>query len=120
MDKRPLISVVSPVYGCSTNLIELYLRLKESISKITEDFEIILVNDASPDDAWNTIVALCEKDERVKGLNLSRNFGQHYAITAGLELSYGEWIVVMDCDLQDRPEEIPNLYNKAMEGYDMV
>jgi glycosyltransferase involved in cell wall biosynthesis len=120
MNKNPLISVVSPVYGCSTNLIELYVRLKESISTITEDFEIILVNDASPDDAWNTIVALCEKDERVKGLNLSRNFGQHYAITAGLEYAKGEWVVVMDCDLQDRPEEIPNLYNKAMEGYDSV
>ena len=66
------------------------------------------------------IVELAKKDKRVKGINLSRNFGQHYAITAGLDHCSGEWIVVMDCDLQDRPEEIPNLYNKAMEGWDIV
>ena len=120
MEKPVHISVVSPVYRADKIVQELVKQVKENLLTITEDFEIILVNDASPDDAWNTIVALCEKDNRVKGLNLSRNFGQHYAITAGLEHSYGEWIVVMDCDLQDRPEEIPNLYNKAMEGYDMV
>ena len=56
----------------------------------------------------------------MKGVNLSRNFGQHYAITAGLHYAKGEWVVVMDCDLQDRPEEIPTLYQKAMEGYDSV
>lgn len=56
----------------------------------------------------------------VKGINLSRNFGQHYAITAGLHYAKGDYVVVMDCDLQDRPEEIPNLYNKAQEGYDIV
>ena len=119
-EKNPFISVVSPVYGCSTSLVELYMRLTESLKKISETYEIILVNDASPDGAWEVIVKLCEKDSRVKGLNLSRNFGQHHAITAGLEFAKGEWIVVMDCDLQDRPEEILNLYNKAIEGYDMV
>jgi dolichol-phosphate mannosyltransferase len=61
-----------------------------------------------------------KKDKRVKGINLSRNFGQHYAITAGLSYAKGEWVVVMDCDLQDRPDEIPNLYKKAMEGWDIV
>ena len=66
------------------------------------------------------MVAECEKDKRVKGINLSRNFGQHYAITAGLHYAKGEWVVVMDCDLQDRPDEIPNLYKKAQEGYYIV
>lgn len=99
---------------------ELVRRISESVSPITEHYEIILVNDASPDNSWNVIRAECEKDSRVKGINLSRNFGQHYAITAGLSYAKGEWVVVMDCDLQDRPEEIPNLYNKAIEGYDSV
>ena len=63
---------------------------------------------------------LCQKDQRVKGIELARNFGQMKAILAGLDYATGDWIVVMDCDLQDRPEEILNLYNKAMEGYDVV
>jgi len=78
------------------------------------------VNDASPDASWSVIEHECAQDKRVKGINLSRNFGQHYAITAGLHYAKGEWVVVMDCDLQDRPEEIPALYQKALEGYDIV
>lgn len=99
---------------------ELVLRNVESVSTITEDYEIILVNDASPDNSWEEIVKQCALNPKVKGINLSRNFGQHYAITAGLHYAKGDWVVVMDCDLQDRPEEIPNLYKKAMEGYDIV
>jgi polyisoprenyl-phosphate glycosyltransferase len=114
------ISVVSPVYKCSTCLVELCLRLVKTLEAISENFEIILVNDNSPDDSWGTIVSLSQKDKRVKGIKLSRNFGQHYAITAGLDHCSGEWIVVMDCDLQDQPEEIVKLYNKALEGYDVV
>ena len=99
---------------------ELVRRNIEALRQITDDFEIILVNDASPDDTWEVICSECAKDQRVKGINLSRNFGQHYAISAGLANVSGEWIVVMDCDLQDRPEEIPNLYAKALEGWDIV
>lgn len=120
VNKPPLISVVSPVYGCKNCLYELYSRLKETLEKITTDFEIILVNDASPDNAWETIVELAQKDSRVKGINFSRNFGQHYAITAGLEHCSGEWVVVMDCDLQDQPEEIIKFHNKLKENYDVV
>lgn len=101
-------------------LDELVSRIEESVSTITEDFEIILVNDQSPDNSWKVIQSICAVDKKVKGVNLSRNFGQHYAITAGLSKSTGEWVVVMDCDLQDRPEEISNLYCKALEGYDSV
>ena len=79
-----------------------------------------MVNDASPDNSWHKIALECEKDVRVKGIDLSRNFGQHYAITAGLSYAKGDWVVVMDCDLQDRPDEIPNLYRKAQEGWDSV
>ena len=116
----PKISVVSPVYGCCGSLNDLYTRLKDTLSTITEDFEIIFVNDASPDNAWHTIKELVAQDDRVKGINLSRNFGQHKAIAAGLAHTQGDWVVVMDCDLQDRPEEIVKLYNKAQEGYDAV
>lgn len=114
------ISVVIPVYGCGGSLHSLYERLEKSLTLITNNFEIILVNDASPDCAWKTIKDLAQKDNRVKGINLSRNFGQHYAISAGLDHANGEWVVVMDCDLQDQPEEILKLYNKAQEGYDVV
>ncbi len=114
------ISVVIPVYGCKELLAELYLRLSGVLPKVSENYEIILVNDCSPDDSWNAISELCKKDRMVKGVNLSRNFGQHAAITAGLQASKGRWVVVMDCDLQDRPEEIPNLFQKADQGFDMV
>jgi polyisoprenyl-phosphate glycosyltransferase len=114
------ISVVSPVYRAESIVSELVKQVKEQLLPITEDFEIILINDASPDNSWVEIEKETAKDKRVKGLNLSRNFGQHYAITAGLNFAKGEWIVVMDCDLQDRPDEIPNLYHKALEGYDSV
>lgn len=117
---QPLISIVSPVYRAEKIVDKLVERISEEVSKITENFEIILVEDGSPDNSWEAIERNCQKDNRVKGIKLSRNFGQHYAITAGLDNCKGEWVVVMDCDLQDRPEEIINLYNKALEGYDVV
>ena len=114
------ISVVTPIYGCCSTLHELYTRLDTALSNISENYEIIMVNDGSPDSAWPTIQQLAYEDERVKGINLSRNFGQHYAITAGLDFARGDWVVVMDCDLQDQPEELIKLYQKAQEGYDIV
>lgn len=114
------ISIVSPVYKGEKMLDELVTRIEAAIKSSTEDYEIILVNDCSPDDSWTKMKEICAKDKKVKGINLSRNFGQHYAITAGLTASTGEWVIVMDCDLQDRPEEIPNLYQKSQEGYDTV
>jgi len=120
MTEKPIISVVSPVYRGERMLSELVRRTVAAVSGITDAFEIILVNDASPDGSWREIVEQCSKDSRVKGIDLSRNFGQHYAISAGLSYVTGEWVVVMDCDLQDRPEEIPRLYAKAQEGYDIV
>jgi len=120
MNSKPHISVVSPVYQAGKIVSELVRQLHESLSAITGDYEIVLVNDASPDNSWAAVAAECGKDRRVKGVNLSRNFGQHYAITAGLRYAKGEWVVVMDCDLQDRPDEIPNLYRKALEGWDIV
>ena len=116
----PLLSIVSPIYKGEHMLDELVARIETAVIKITDSYEIILVNDCSPDNSWDKIKEICTKEKKVKGLNLSRNFGQHYAITAGLKEAKGEWVVIMDCDLQDRPEEIPNLYKKAQEGYDTV
>ena len=120
MQVKPHISIVSPVYHGEKMVAELVRRNVESVCSITDNYEIILVNDASPDNSWAEIVKQCSVNPKVKGINLSRNFGQHYAITAGLHFAGGEWVIVMDCDLQDRPEEIPNLYKKAMEGFDIV
>ena len=114
------ISVIIPIYGCANSLNELYKRLVATLIKITDNFEIIMVDDSSLDNAWNIIESLSLRDNRVKGISLSRNFGQHYAITAGLDYTNSEWIVVMDCDLQDRPEDIIKLYNRAMDGYKIV
>lgn len=116
----PEISVVIPVYKAEDCLAELYRRLSLALSGISEDFEIVLVEDCGGDRSWPMIIELNRKDPRVKGIQFSRNFGQHYGITAGLDHCSGRWVVVMDCDLQDRPEEIPRLYAKAQEGYDVV
>jgi dolichol-phosphate mannosyltransferase len=120
MKAKPYISVVIPVYGCAVSLSQLNKRLNQTLLNLTDYYEIILVNDASPDNAWSAIKQLTKNDDRIKGINLSRNFGQHYAITAGLDHTAGDWIIVMDCDLQDQPEEILKLYKKAIEGYDIV
>ena len=114
------ISVISPVYNAANVIDKLVSRIENSITSLTNDYEIILINDASLDNSWNCIKDICKRNKKVVGINLSRNFGQHYAITAGLDISKGDWVVVMDCDLQDVPEEIPKLYEKAIQGYDAV
>jgi len=112
----PVISVVSPIFGRELDLQALYDRLVHSLSDITTNFEIIFVNDRSPDDSWEKTLALSQQDPRVRGILLSKNYGQHRAISAGLDHVRGQWCVVMDCDLQDLPEEIPALYNCAIKG----
>ena len=102
----PQISVVIPVYKAEGCLQELYNRLTSSLETITKDYEIILIEDCGGDRSWEMIVKLAETDRRIKGVQFSRNFGQHYGITAGIDLSDGDWTIVMDCDLQDIPEEI--------------
>ena len=114
------ISVVIPVYQAEACLEELYRRLKAALAPISQDFEIVLIEDCGGDRSWQIIMELARRDHRVKGLQFSRNFGQHYGSTAGLDCCDGDWVVVMDCDLQDRPEEIPRLYAKAREGHEIV
>lgn len=114
------LSIISPVYRAEKVLEQLVERIKAAVSPITLEYEIVLVDDFSPDASWAKIEALAQIHEEIRGIKLSRNFGQHYAITAGLDAAKGEWVVVMDCDLQDRPEEIPALYQKAKEGFEVV
>jgi len=117
----PEISVVIPVYACAPCLRPLTARLVKTLAKLAASYEIIFVDDGSKDRAWAVIGELAGKNNKVKGLKLSRNFGQHRAITAGLDYARGNWVVVMDGDLQDQPEEIPKLYLKAREeGYEIV
>lgn len=117
---NPLISVVIPVYKAEKILDELYRRLRDALETVSPRFEIVLVEDCGGDRSWEVIERLAAADPRVVGVQFSRNFGQHYGITAGLDQCRGDWAVVMDCDLQDAPEEIPRLYAKAQEGYDVV
>lgn len=118
--QAPHISVVVPVYKAEKCLDELCMRLDKSLTSIHPNYEIILVEDCGGDRSWEKILDHAKQDARIKGIQFSRNFGQHYGITAGLDVSQGQWVVVMDCDLQDAPEEIPRLYAKAQDGFDIV
>ncbi len=114
------ISVVIPVYGCATCLDKLHGRLTAVLEGIGRPYEIVLVDDCANDGSWPRIEEIAARDPRVRGLLLSRNYGQQLAITAGLREARGARIVVMDCDLQEPPEEIPRLYEKALQGFDIV
>ena len=116
----PLLSIVSPVYQAESIIPLLVERIEKAVSKITADYEVILVEDGGPDHSWEVIESIAASHPKIKGVKLSRNFGQHPAIMAGLSQAKGEWVVVMDCDLQDQPEEIHKLFNKALEGNDVV
>lgn len=117
----PHIAVIIPVYNSAATLESLINRLKKSLSSINKNFVIILVDDRGPQSVWPIIREASQIDDRVKGIRLSRNFGQHAAISAGLDATSAEWFVVMDCDLQDRPEDIAQLYNEAtLSGVDSV
>ncbi len=118
--RAPVLSVVSPVYMAEKILPALCERLDAALTRITPDHEVILVCDGSPDGSWAVMQQLVRQYPRLTIVKLSRNFGQHYAMTAGLDLARGQWTVVMDCDLQDPPEAIAALLDKTGEGYDIV
>lgn len=116
----PHIAAVAPVFNEQENVSELVRRLGEAMSVVSEDYRIVLVDDGSSDATWSKIMANAQENARVLGLRLSRNFGQHVAIAAGLKAVDADWTVVLDGDLQDRPEVIPELYGKAQQGHDVV
>ena len=115
-----MISIVSPVYRAEKILPILVSEINLVMERIGEDYEIILVDDRSPDNSWEVMKVLSSQNPKIKSIRLSGNFGQHSAIFAGLTKAKGDWVVVMDCDMQDQPKEIAKLYKKALEGYDIV
>ncbi len=120
MSNKPHISIVSPVYKAENILFKLVDEIEKVMLQMNVTYEIVLVDDRSPDNSWEVMQQLSAKFPLVKSIRLSKNFGQHPAIMAGISYASGEWIVVMDCDLQDQPKEIIKLYNKTKEGFDVV
>jgi polyisoprenyl-phosphate glycosyltransferase len=114
------LTIVVPVYACADCLVALHDRLTRSVSEVTNRYELVFVDDRSVDEGWVVLQRLARADGHVRAFRLSRNFGQDAAITAGLATARGDWAVVMDCDLQEAPEDIPRLWAAAGEGYDVV
>ncbi|MEL7021752.1 MAG: glycosyltransferase family 2 protein, partial [Bacteroidota bacterium] len=116
----PTISIVVPLYNESDNLQLLYDRLNRVMARMEVSYEYVWVNDGSRDDTMSVVRRLAQGDSQLKYLELSRNFGHQIAVTAGLEHSTGDCIVIIDADLQDPPELIVDLYAKMRQGYDVV
>ena len=114
------LSIVIPVLNEETLIKELIRRVATSSQVVTKDYEILIIDDGSNDDTWGQIIGEARSDRKIRGIKLSRNFGHHYAISAGIHNATGDWIVVMDGDLQDRPEVIPQLYAEANLGFEVV
>jgi glycosyltransferase involved in cell wall biosynthesis len=119
-DAGLLISVVVPVYRSERTLLELHRQLSVALQSISDRYEIIFVEDCGGDGSWSVIERLSVDDARVRGIQLSRNFGQHAATICGISTATGEWILTLDDDLEHRPEYIPELFRKAREGYALV
>ena len=114
------LSIVVPVYNSRSSLEELHRRLVASVESISREFEIVLVDDSSSDDSWGVIRGIAARDQRVKGISLTRNFGQHAATICGISKTTGDWVITLDDDLQQRPEDIPELVKLARSGMDLV
>ncbi|MES2691194.1 MAG: glycosyltransferase family 2 protein [Bacteroidota bacterium] len=114
------LSVVSPIYRAEKIVNELVNQIAAASGTITENVEIILVDDYSPDNSWNEISTICAKNNQVKGIKLSKNYGQQMAISAGLRYATGDIIIIMDGDLQNPPESIPVIAAEIKKGYDIV
>lgn len=114
------ISIIIPVYRSAKTLPELHQRLVDVLSQIEQKFEIIFVEDCGGDESWRVIKEIAEQDSRVRGLQMSRNYGQHNALLCGIRAAHGEVIITIDDDLQHPPEELPKLLAKLVEGYDVV
>ena len=121
MNKKNIkISIVSPVYQAELIVDQLVSKIEEEILKITDNYEIILVDDGSSDNSWSKILDNCNKKSKLKGIKLTRNFGQHYAISSGLSKSTGDYVIVIDCDLQENPIYFANLLKEVKKGYEIV
>jgi dolichol-phosphate mannosyltransferase len=117
---KPIYSIIAPIFNESGNIQELYRRLREVMDSTGEDWEMILIDDGSTDDSVDLIRQYAAQDSRVKPVIFARNFGHQIAVTAGLDYSRGDAIVIIDSDLQDPPEVILDLISKWKEGYQVV
>ncbi len=116
----PIISIVAPIYNEIENLPELYRRVKTVLEKSEDSWELVLVDDGSTDGSTEKILSLHETDPRVRPVIFARNFGHQLAVTAGLDFSRGQAVVIMDSDLQDPPEVVLDMIHKWREGYEVV
>lgn len=116
----PTVSIVIPVYRAEKTLHELYRRIVAVMEQSQLSFELILVEDSGGDQSWRIIQEIAAEDGRVQGINFSRNFGQHAATICGFSASRGQWVITLDDDLEQAPEHIPALYEKALLGADLV
>src|SRR5512144_2789767 len=114
------VSVVVPVYNGAPTIAELHRRLVAVLERCAGSFEIVFVEDCGQDDSWDRIVAAVARDPRVRGIRLSRNFGQHNALLCGIRDARYETVVTLDDDLENPPEEIPKLLSRLDEGFDVV
>jgi len=119
-DRRPDLSIVIPVYRSKDTLEELLRRIIESFSNSRVEIEVLMVEDCGRDGSWDAIEALAADQPVLRGIRLSRNFGQHAATICGMAMARGHWVATMDDDLEQPPEKLPELLEKAKEGYDLV
>ncbi len=120
MRKKCDLSIVIPVYRSARFLTELHGRLKKCLSSTVNTYEIIFVEDCGGDNSWDLIKEIAYCDQAVIAIQLSRNYGQHNALVAGIRIASGDLIITMDDDLQHPPEELPQLILKINDGYDVV
>ncbi len=116
----PVFSIVAPVHNEQGNLLNLYERIRAVMDNIGEPWELLMVNDGSTDDSFQEMMSLHQQDDRVRIVNFARNFGHQTAVTAGMDFSSGQAVVLIDADLQDPPELIEDMAQKWREGYHVV
>lgn len=120
MSENTEYSIIIPVFNSEKTILELYKRLTEQFGRISQDYEIIFIDDGSIDHSWGILQELRKKDNRVKIIHFIRNFGQHNATLCGFNYSNGNFIITIDDDLQHPPEEIPKLISKINDGFSVV
>jgi glycosyltransferase involved in cell wall biosynthesis len=120
LERTPGLSIVVPVYRNAASLRELAARVHATLAPLPQGYELLLVDDGSPDDSWTVINELSRGNPSIRGIRLSRNFGQHPAIAAGFERARGDIVVLMDADLEDRPENIPDLISLIKDDVDIA
>lgn len=117
---NPVVSIVVPVFRSEKTLRELSLRITKVMEVLEPSFELIFIEDSGGDRSWEIIREMAAEDHRIRGINFSRNFGQHAATICGFSASKGAWVITLDDDLEQAPEDIPALYERALQGADLV